>query len=162
MFEKGLGSVKTKVPESEVARVLATIVDGKKIVDHVTEEYEKRGPNTRLSTKFWTPLLRVYRVHQNPLADASCWSREKVEWPVAFVEALTDCQSENACQRGHGILALKACLDETPNLADNAVCGLFNTVFELQCTAASFKDRMLVTLLAWLCRWHNAISAEVS
>lgn len=148
---KALAAVKHKVPKEAIARVLTMVVGGRKLTDYVEEELELKGPNTRLSTLFWSPHLRSFKVYANPLAGQEP-PKGKVEWPVAFIDALTDCHSQNACARGHGVLAMKACLDETPVLSDTAVFGLFNTVFELQCSCSTFKDKMLALLLAWISR----------
>ena len=58
----------------------------------------------------------------------------------------------NACTRGHGIAALKCCLDETESMSDGELWGILNTVFTMEVSSTCFIDKVLCHFLHWFSR----------
>ena len=128
---RSLVVIRQKVPKHEFPRVCAMVVDGRTLQDLVDAEFARKGPKARLTATCWTPVLRKYNCQHNPVAHLR-WPKAQVSWPLAFVDALTDCHSEGRCQRGHGLAALKAGLDECDSLPQGAVWGFPTVYFRLR------------------------------
>ena len=155
MKAKVLRAIKIKVPACELTRVLSTVVGGKRLADHVEIALRSKGAGSRLGCSFWAPMFKAYNVKHNPVADLQ-FPGENSEWPTALIEALTDCHSDNACARGHGLAAFKCCLGEMDTLSNAALRGLLSSIFTMDVPSASFVNKLLSAMLSWFARGGRA------
>jgi hypothetical protein len=152
---QAMRAIKTKISPAELIRVLPMRVDGKSVVDLVCKALEgKHSRATRLGSVFWTPIFRSFSIKANPVAGLQV-AGDNGEWSVAMVDALADCSSENACTRGHGLQALRCCLNEQEEMKHGALWGMLNTIFTLDVSSVWFLDKMLLVCLSWFCRCNR-------
>jgi hypothetical protein len=148
MKAKAMRAIMLKVPPQQLLRVMSMRVAGKGIVDLLEVEIQKKNDKGRIGSSFWTAMFRMFNIKSNPM-DGLSFPGETAEWPAALVDALEDCHSDNACARGHGIVAFKCCIGEMGECGDATLWGLLNTIFTID-VARSFSNRLLLAVLQWM------------
>ena len=146
-----LRAIKGKINASDLPRVLAMVLDGKKFIDYVKQALlDKPSAANRLGSGVWTNILRKFKIKANPVADMQ--KGVKSEWPESLVDSLADCQSDNHCTRSHGLKSLKTSLREQDDITDGGVWGLLNTIFTMDAGHAAFQSKMLNVVLSWFAK----------